>query len=398
MIPISKYGLYKHPNQPVIVPSNNITMEGINHPVLALPDNDKPTMMYPNQNYQFNNSSKTLEIPMMKYYQEGGQNLQSSVPMQVLKDYVARLPEDQQQAFMEKFQALSPEEQTQVVKTIMSQNNQQQPNDYPTMRMGGYYAEGGNVFPARNAQNYEMQLVAGQMRNAANLTNNPLTNLVANTTFANVAGQPVVPVQQPTRVVPVPVAKAPNRTALNKVAQAQAILNRQGYLDAKGNQKGGDWDGIWGTRTEAAFQKAKIEQERRTGNKVTDKEFLSILGLDTSVRKASSSYAKPKIKIVAKENTIDKTLPEVTTTADHLYKPEEMNNMFSNDSRLGFVGTLKNGFSKNKVYYDNLLNKFYAKANNDSDFRELSKDEIDRITNPEKYSLPRSKNAPPRYE
>ena len=61
---------------------------------------------------------------MMKYYQEGGQNLQSSVPMQVLKDYVARLPEDQQQAFMEKFQALSPEEQTQVVKTIMSQNNQ----------------------------------------------------------------------------------------------------------------------------------------------------------------------------------------------------------------------------------------------------------------------------------
>lgn len=347
MIPTSKYGLYKHPNQPVIVPSNNITMEGINHPVLALPDNDEPTMMYPNQNYQFNNSSKTLEIPMMKYYQEGGQNLQSSVPMQVLKDYVARLPEDQQQAFMEKFQALSPEEQAQVVKTIMSQNNQQQPNDYPTMRMGGYYQQGGNTFPARNAQDYEMQLVAGQMRNAANLTNNPLSNLVANTTTTNVADQSVVPVQQPTRVVPVPVAqptKTPNRTALNKVAQAQAILNRQGYLDAKGNQKGGDWDGIWGIRTEAAFQKAKVEQERRSGNKLSDKEFLSVLGLDQSARTASSSYSKPKLKIVAKpdySNLQENVAPEVTLSRST--KPNT-DSLFVKDS---FVQRESTGVNRN---------------------------------------------------
>ncbi len=58
-------GLYDHPNQPVIVPSNDITMKGINHDVLAIPDGDQPKIMKPNRKYKFANSNRVLEIPVL---------------------------------------------------------------------------------------------------------------------------------------------------------------------------------------------------------------------------------------------------------------------------------------------------------------------------------------------
>lgn len=68
-IPVSEQGLYEFPNQPVTVPSNRITMKGIDYPVMAYPDNDQPTLMRPNQEYKFPNSRQVLEIP----YQGGGE-------------------------------------------------------------------------------------------------------------------------------------------------------------------------------------------------------------------------------------------------------------------------------------------------------------------------------------
>lgn len=74
-IPVSKDGLYKYPNQPVKVPSNHITMKGIDKQVLAIPNNDKPTMMFPEFDYVFPNSNSVTEVPVM---QDGGEFAEAS--------------------------------------------------------------------------------------------------------------------------------------------------------------------------------------------------------------------------------------------------------------------------------------------------------------------------------
>lgn len=66
-IPVSSDGLYKHPNQTVLVPTQNgeITMSNINYPVLGTDEFGNSQMMYPNQNYQFQGKT-ILEIPQFK--------------------------------------------------------------------------------------------------------------------------------------------------------------------------------------------------------------------------------------------------------------------------------------------------------------------------------------------
>lgn len=66
-IPTSPLGLYQYPGQMVNVPSGRITMRDINYPVLALPNNNKPEVMYPGKEYEFEDSDSVLEVPMMKY-------------------------------------------------------------------------------------------------------------------------------------------------------------------------------------------------------------------------------------------------------------------------------------------------------------------------------------------
>ena len=68
-IPVSMDGLNEYPKQPVVVPSNNITMKGIPYDVLATPNNDAPVVMKPGQNYKFPNSTEVLEQPIL---QDGG--------------------------------------------------------------------------------------------------------------------------------------------------------------------------------------------------------------------------------------------------------------------------------------------------------------------------------------
>lgn len=46
-----------------IIKSNQITMSGVDYPVMAYPNNDQPQMMYPENNYSFPNSDYVTEIP-----------------------------------------------------------------------------------------------------------------------------------------------------------------------------------------------------------------------------------------------------------------------------------------------------------------------------------------------
>lgn len=61
-------GQWKHPGEITKINSNQITMKGVNYPVLGVSNTGDTQMMYPNQEYSFDGSSVT-EIPMM---QEGG--------------------------------------------------------------------------------------------------------------------------------------------------------------------------------------------------------------------------------------------------------------------------------------------------------------------------------------
>lgn len=52
--------------KPVRIPSNRITMKGVNQPLLGISDTGDIQMMYPNQDYQFDGSSVT-ELPIKRY-------------------------------------------------------------------------------------------------------------------------------------------------------------------------------------------------------------------------------------------------------------------------------------------------------------------------------------------
>jgi hypothetical protein len=69
-IPVDSDGYWNPENwgKPVIVPSNVITMKGVNQPLIGISDTGDTQMMYPGEDYEFDGKSVT-EIPMM---QEGG--------------------------------------------------------------------------------------------------------------------------------------------------------------------------------------------------------------------------------------------------------------------------------------------------------------------------------------
>jgi len=63
-------GQWAHPGKVTEISSPNITMQGVNYPVLGVADTGERKMMMPNLNYYFNGASKVTEYPMM---QEGGE-------------------------------------------------------------------------------------------------------------------------------------------------------------------------------------------------------------------------------------------------------------------------------------------------------------------------------------
>lgn len=68
-IPTSPLGQWQYPGQVVNVPSDSITMKGINHPNIGISDNGILKKMMPGKDYKFPGASSVLEIPIMK---EGG--------------------------------------------------------------------------------------------------------------------------------------------------------------------------------------------------------------------------------------------------------------------------------------------------------------------------------------
>jgi hypothetical protein len=63
-------GQWKYPGQNTRIPSNNITMQGVDYPVFAQPNIGQPQMMYPGQDYNFPGADYVDEYPQMK---KGGQ-------------------------------------------------------------------------------------------------------------------------------------------------------------------------------------------------------------------------------------------------------------------------------------------------------------------------------------
>jgi hypothetical protein len=56
-------GQWKYPGQNTRIPASNITMKGVNYPVLAQPNVGQPQMMYPGQEYQFPGADYVDEFP-----------------------------------------------------------------------------------------------------------------------------------------------------------------------------------------------------------------------------------------------------------------------------------------------------------------------------------------------
>lgn len=69
-------GQWAHPGKVTRIPTDNITMQGVNYPVLGVASNGQQQMMYPEQEYDFGGASYVDEYPMM---QNGGGLLSKTV-------------------------------------------------------------------------------------------------------------------------------------------------------------------------------------------------------------------------------------------------------------------------------------------------------------------------------
>jgi hypothetical protein len=87
----SKYGQWKYPGQVTKVPSGDITMEGVNYPVLGVSDSGDRQMMYPGGNYHFKGKS-VIEYPILPKMQGGGQlpkyQLAGETPKETYQDEI----------------------------------------------------------------------------------------------------------------------------------------------------------------------------------------------------------------------------------------------------------------------------------------------------------------------
>jgi hypothetical protein len=59
-------GQWKYPGQNTRIPGNDITMQGVNYPVLGVGSNGQQQMMYPGQDYKFQGAEYVDEYPQMK--------------------------------------------------------------------------------------------------------------------------------------------------------------------------------------------------------------------------------------------------------------------------------------------------------------------------------------------
>ena len=83
---VDPMGQWAHPGEVTIIPATDITMEGVDYPVLGISDTGDQQMMYPGEDYNFDGEYVT-EYPMMKNggwlnkYQDGGGLSRSNLEM-----------------------------------------------------------------------------------------------------------------------------------------------------------------------------------------------------------------------------------------------------------------------------------------------------------------------------
>ena len=63
-------GQWAHPGKNTRIPGNQITMEGIDYSVWAVPDVGEPVLMQPGQEYTFPGASYVDEYPMAEQEEE----------------------------------------------------------------------------------------------------------------------------------------------------------------------------------------------------------------------------------------------------------------------------------------------------------------------------------------
>lgn len=61
---VTPLGQWQYPGKVTTIPSNNITMQGVNYPVIGISDSGDTKLMMPNRNYQFKGKSVT-EYPLL---------------------------------------------------------------------------------------------------------------------------------------------------------------------------------------------------------------------------------------------------------------------------------------------------------------------------------------------
>lgn len=161
-------------NEPYIdIQGNDITMVGVPHDILALPNNDKPIIMKPGKNYKFKNSKIVREIPISPsepQYQIGGiggvsimnglagEAKHPDSPFLNLKNFINKYKDKKQMGGVFNYMSnFSPELQDQFVQDFESldKNSQKELIEY---FKGGYYQEGGvHEYPRRGIANAELE-------------------------------------------------------------------------------------------------------------------------------------------------------------------------------------------------------------------------------------------------
>ena len=77
-------GQWAHPGKVTTIPGNNITMKGVNYPVLGISNTGDKKLMLPGKNYKFKGKSVT-EYPWLNKYQAGGGTKKSGATRQLLE-------------------------------------------------------------------------------------------------------------------------------------------------------------------------------------------------------------------------------------------------------------------------------------------------------------------------
>lgn len=105
-------GQWNHPGEITKIPSNEITMQGVNYPVLGISNTGDTQMMQPNQDYSFEGDSVT-EYPMMQkggswinQYKQVADNNSVQIPLPTGKSIVTDNTPDTQNSFLSKMEGL----------------------------------------------------------------------------------------------------------------------------------------------------------------------------------------------------------------------------------------------------------------------------------------------------